>query len=212
MTVVVVDFGGGNVGSVLRALTKVSADAVMSADPAVIDTADRLILPGVGAFGEVLDALKNRNLLESIRNFLRSGRPFLGICVGMQLLFSRSHEFGDHPGFDVIPGDVVSFPRHDTMGNRLKSPHIGWNTLHCPPRLASWDGTLLSTQKEGDAVYFVHSYFGKPADENHILAETVYGGIPITAAVKVGNIVGVQFHPEKSGPIGLSIFKNFLHA
>jgi glutamine amidotransferase len=205
--VTVVDYGMGNLYSVSRAFEHVGASVMLTEEPSAVVSARRLVLPGVGAFRRGMDELERRGLVEALRDYASANRPLLGICLGMQMLFEESEEFGRHAGLALIPGRVSAIPvrRHD--GGVRKIPHIGWNGLL---RVADWTGSVLDGVPEGSEAYFVHSYTGLPAVESHRVAEADYDGFPITAVVRKGNIHGCQFHPEKSGPVGLRILRNFV--
>lgn len=201
--VVVVDYGLGNLHSVTKALRHEGASVEVSSDAATIAAADRLIVPGVGAFGDAVALLEARHLFEPIIAFRATGRPMLGICLGMQLLLSESEEFGAHRGFGFIPGRVVKLDVSD------KIPHVGWNRL-LEPAEGRWDNTVLAGVIPGAQMYFVHSFVPVPADPRHVLAETRYGGVTFAAAVHSDNVTGFQCHPEKSGEIGLQVVRKFL--
>ncbi|MDP2167694.1 MAG: imidazole glycerol phosphate synthase subunit HisH [Thermodesulfovibrionales bacterium] len=209
-TVNIVDYGLGNLFSVERAVRYAGADAVISSEPGVISSSDYLIVPGVGAFGQGISNLKGRGLVEPIKSVASSGRPVLGICLGMQLLMTVGEEMGTHKGLDLISGKVVRFPAPADKGPHYKIPHIGWNGIYMPGHRKNWDSTILEGLKEGDSMYFVHSYVVAPDDPSHILAETAYGGLTFCSAINENNICGCQFHPEKSGALGLDIYRNFL--
>ncbi len=210
MQVTVIDYGIGNLFSVGRALEHCGAEVTFTSDPALIARAPRLVLPGVGAFADGMKGLRERALAEPIRRYAASGRPLLGICLGMQMLATASNEFGEHEGLGLIPGRVVAVPDHTTSGMPHKIPHIGWNGLQAPAGV-SWNETLLGDTPEGTAVYLVHSYAVTPDDDPaHRLADCLYGGHRICAAIRRGNIVGCQFHPEKSGAAGLRILRRFI--
>lgn len=212
--VTIVDYGVGNVLSVARAVTQAGGRPNLSSDPTEIAQAERLILPGVGAFGDCIKALRARPDLEmAIRDFATSGRPMLGICVGMQILFDVGEEFGEHRGLGLIPGRIRAIPAVTTAGHPQKVPHIGWSPLSVPDqRNQGWNNTVLSEIKPGNALYFVHSYAAWPDNPEHRLADTFHGGQHIAAAVMRGNITGTQFHPEKSGRLGLQILSTFVNA
>lgn len=205
---VIVDYGSGNLFSVATALSKVNADVILSANPEVIAKADRLVLPGVGAFSAVWELLASENLIEPIRAFIAKDRPFLGICVGMQMMMQRSEEFGMHPGLGIIKGVVAKIAETGSDGAPHPVPRIGWYPLI--KNTQSWQGTLFDGISEEDAVYFVHSFAAQPDDPWNILADSDYNGNSVTAAIIKDNAVGVQFHPEKSGPVGLRILQNFV--
>jgi imidazole glycerol-phosphate synthase subunit HisH len=206
--IAVIDFGAGNLGSVHKALKYVSPDVVVTADPEVVERADKLVLPGVGAFCHCMEGLAAVRLTEVTRGFIRSGRPFLGICVGLQMLFDESEEMGASAGLGVLGGKVVRFdsarmvPDSEEEG-ALKVPHIGWNSLHFRD-----DAPLFAGLDQGERVYFVHSYHPEPTDETVVTATADYG-YRFCCAVQESNVHAVQFHPEKSGAVGLHILRNF---
>jgi len=207
--VTVVDYGIGNLYSVRRALERCGGEVTLSSDPAVLGRAERLVLPGVGAFAGGMQGLRERALVEPIKRFAASGRPLLGICLGMQMLATASEEFGVHEGLDLIPGRVRAVPDRDTAGRPHKIPHIGWTALRAPPGV-SWRESLLAETPEGTSVYLVHSFAVVPDDASHRLADCNYGGHAVCAAIARGTITGFQFHPEKSGEAGLHILQRFL--
>lgn len=209
MQVTVVDYGIGNLFSVGRALERCGAEVTLSADPAQIEAAGRLVLPGVGAFSDGMKGLRERGLVEPLRRYAASGRPLLGICLGMQMLASVSDEFGEHEGLGLIPGRVVPVPTHTTAGDPQKIPHIGWSGLTRSAG-ADWAGSPLDTTPEGAAFYLVHSFHVVPQQSSDLLAACDYGGHRITAAIRSGRITGCQFHPEKSGEVGLAVLTRFL--
>jgi len=196
----VVDYGMGNLHSVAKALEKAGATVTVSGDPRDVAHADRLVLPGVGAFADAKTELDRRDLTTPVIDHIRAGRKFLGICLGLQLLFERSTEDGEHDGLGVLAGDVVRF---DTPG--LKVPHIGWNTLEMTPGVPLFGGV-----PNGSAAYFVHSYYVVPTDDAVVAARTDYGG-PFVSAVATENVWATQFHPEKSQRVGLRMLENFVN-
>jgi glutamine amidotransferase len=208
--VTIVDYGIGNVMSVRRAFEHFGAEVVLTDSPAKIADADRLVLPGVGAFADGMQGLASRGLEEPIKGQIARERPFLGICLGMQMMFDASEEFGQHAGLGIVPGQVVPIPAVGTDGQMHKLPHIGWSSLVMPPGRSSWDGGFLAGIAPGDDVYFVHSFTALPGSPAHRLADCHYDGVVISAAVVRGNAHGCQFHPEKSGTVGLKIIANFL--
>ena len=208
--VTVVDYGLGNLYSVERALQSTGAEVSLSSDPEEIARAPRLVLPGVGAFADGMRGLRERNLVEPLRRYASTGRPLLGICLGMQMLASVSEEFGEHEGLDLIPGRVRAISSSTVAGQPHKIPHIGWNALQ--PASSPWAGSMLEDTSPGTAVYLVHSFHVQPSDPRHLLATCEYGGHAITAAIRSGGIFGCQFHPEKSGPAGLQMLRAFLRA
>jgi glutamine amidotransferase len=207
--VVVVDYGVGNLLNVERACRHLGVDVVVSADAQEIAKAARLILPGVGAFESGMAGLAERGLVDVLRDYGQSGRPILGICLGMQLLFDESDEFGKHEGLGLIPGNVAAIPSIDTTGRSLRVPHIGWEKL-LPSRQSGWAEGLLSNTKPGEWMYFVHSFCAIPTESEYLLAHCQYGGHKIAATVRREAVYGCQFHPEKSGAAGLALLDRFL--
>lgn len=207
---VVIDYGVGNPLNVCRALEAVGAKPVRSRDPREIEKADRIVLPGVGAFGACVQRLRDFELLQPLRDYLASAKPYLGICVGMQMLLEVGEEFGEHQGLAAIPGRVVPVPEVGVDGTRHKIPNIGWRALQKPEGSSAWDGTILSDIREGEHVYFLHSFMAVPKDAGYQLAAIDYDGQIICAAMHKDATYGCQFHPEKSGPAGLTILRNFL--
>jgi glutamine amidotransferase len=210
--VVIVDYGIGNLLSALRAFERCGAKVALTGDPERIAAADRLVLPGVGAFASCIGTLRERNLAEPVKQFAESGRPMIGICVGMQMLFDASEEFGEHDGLGLLPGRIKRIPDTDSEGQAHKIPHIGWNGLRAPIKAPDglWEKTILDGVPQGSDVYFVHSYTAWPSNPAHRLADANYGGQRIAAAVRKDNLYGTQFHPEKSGARGLQIIQSFL--
>lgn len=207
--VTVVDYGVGNLFSVRRALERASAsDILVSSDPADIESAERVILPGVGAFSDGIRGLHERGLAVPICRYAQSGRPLLGICLGMQMLATESEEFGRHAGLNLIPGRVVAIPREADDGQQLKVPFIGWSSL--VGARAELAGSYLRDMDESSSVYLVHSFHVVPDHGGDVLARYRYGKNEVTAAIRRGNVTGLQFHPEKSGDVGLRIMANFL--
>lgn len=207
--VVIVDYGAGNLLSVMRAFQHLGAGIELTDQPAAVRTADRLVVPGVGAFGDCVAGLKRRGLVEPILEFCGRDRPFLGICVGMQMMFEASEEFGEHAGLGLLPGRVVAIPATGADGRPHKIPHIGWNRLLCPEG-KDWTRTILEDLPPGAWAYFVHSFAGHPLDAGHRLADTDYDGRTVSAAVQKGALFGTQFHPEKSGEVGLAVLRRFI--
>ena len=208
--VVVIDYGVGNLLSVSRALEHCGARVVITSDAAAILAAGRVVLPGVGSFANGMAALRIGDLDAVVRQVAATGTPLLGICLGMQMLLDKSEEFGMTDGLGLIPGNVVKIPIMTTTGEPQKIPHIGWNELVFPAQRDSWQDCLLSNVEPGEAVYFVHSFMAEPTLPEHRLADCRYGGISISAVVKRDNVMGCQFHPEKSGDVGLKVLKRFL--
>lgn len=200
--IAIIDYDAGNIRSVEKAVTALGADAVLTGDPEVIRRADRVILPGVGSFGDAMANLERFQLTEAIRDTAASGKPFLGICLGLQLLFESSEESPGVDGLGILKGSVLRIPE----GEGRKIPHMGWNSLHLQK-----ESKLFAGVPEGAFVYFVHSYYLRAADPAIVAASTEYG-VTIHAAVEQGNVMATQFHPEKSSGIGLQILRNFLTA
>ena len=198
--IAMIDYDAGNIKSVEKALQKLGADVVITKDPQVILSADKVILPGVGAFGDAMNNLKKYGLDEVIHQVVEKGTPFLGICLGLQLLFERSDESPEAVGLGILKGEILRIP--DAEG--LKIPHMGWNSLHLQN-----NGRLFQGLKENDYVYFVHSYYLKAEDESIVKATTNYS-VNIHASVEKDNVFACQFHPEKSSDVGLKILKNFV--
>lgn len=206
--VTILDYGRGNLLSVARAFNHCGATVKITDRPGGIEAAERLVLPGVGAFGDAMAGLAQRGLLEALANYARGGRPLLGICLGMQLLLDVGEEFGEHRGLGLIPGRVTAIPPTGLDGVRHKIPHIGWNRITAVGD-SGWSGTILDGVAEGAEVYFVHSFAAWPDDEENRIADTEYDGRRIAAVIQRDAVVGCQFHPEKSGPVGLGIIANF---
>ena len=198
--IAILDYGVGNLFSLKSSFRAIGAEAVVTADAAVIKSADRLILPGVGAFADAARKLSENGLDEVLREEVARGKPLLGICLGMQLLFEKSLEYGEHEGLGLLSGSVLPFA--ENISSDLKIPHIGWNSLHL-----SIASPLWKYVNEGDYVYYVHSFFA-PISHDYTAAETEYG-TRFTAAVAKDNVFGCQFHPEKSGKVGLGILRGF---
>jgi len=196
---VIVDYGVGNLFSLSSSLSAIGEESVISSDEAVIERADRIILPGVGAFRDAMEKLDASGLVDSLRKAVSRGIPLLGICLGMQLLFEKSYEYGEHKGLGFLSGVVAPIP----TAEGIKIPHMGWNALSFGAR----KHPLFRYLSEGDYVYFVHSYAAVDCEDS-VIARTEYG-TPVTAAVAKGNILGCQFHPEKSGEVGLGILRAF---
>ncbi|MBI4677686.1 MAG: imidazole glycerol phosphate synthase subunit HisH [Elusimicrobia bacterium] len=211
-SVVVIDYGLGNLFSILRALQRLGAQALLSRDPKTVFSAGRIILPGVGAFGDGMKGLSENSLIEPIKAFAQSGRPILGICLGMQLLMEEGTEFGLHQGLGIVRGGTASLSR--SIATRSKVPHVGWNLVRPPkqrnPGPRPWEGTILAGLPVSSYFYFVHSFVVVPADPAERIAETAHAGSAFCSALHSGSVSGCQFHPEKSGPAGLKVLRNFL--
>ena len=199
--IAIIDYGVGNLFSLTCSFRSIGADICVTSDPEMIAAADRIVLPGVGAFEDAARKLRESGLDKVVKDECANGKALLGICLGMQMLFEKSYEYGEHEGLGLIKGSIK--PISDVIGEGLKIPHIGWNALHfCGEK----DG-LFKYIKEGDCVYFVHSYYGADCEES-LIATAEYGA-ELTAAVRNNNVCGVQFHPEKSERVGLAILKAF---
>lgn len=208
--ITVIDYGASNLLNVVRALEHCGATVQVAATPEPISSATKLVFPGVGTFGDCMGALKQRNLIPAINAYIAGNKPFLGICVGMQVMFDTGEEFGEHDGLGIIPGRVVRIPAQGADGKPHKIPHIGWNELR---PVQPWKGTLLEPlDGTHTSAYFVHSYMGVPTDASHRLADVDYNGVTVCAAVRRGNAYGCQFHPEKSGEAGLRILNYFVES
>lgn len=209
--ITLLDYGMCNMLNVARALEHAGADVHVTEDPRDAVAAERLVVPGVGAFSECMKAVNKLGHGDAIREFVQSGRPMLGICVGMQILFDASEEFGETAGLGILPGRVRAVPGTTTSGVAQRVPHIGWNELIEPQVGRSWNGTLLdSFAKPGPAVYFVHSFAAQPLRDEDRLADCQYGGHRISAMVKRDNVTATQFHPERSGTVGLRLLEKFV--
>ena len=201
--VAIIDYGVGNLFSLKSSLSSLGADVIVTADENELKNADQIILPGVGAFEDAIKKLRETSLDKVVIELAKSGKPLMGICLGMQLLFDKSYEYGEHEGLGLIKGDIV--PIKDDVSSDLKIPHIGWNAL----KFQNAASPIFANINDGDCVYFVHSFYAKNC-ENNVIATTEYGAT-LTAAVADKNVFGCQFHPEKSGKIGLSILESFIN-
>ena len=209
--VAIIDYGMGNLFSVKQACECAGIKTVITADKSAIDSSDALILPGVGAFGDAMECLQRMDLVSSIRDFISSGRPFMGICLGLQLLMGYSEEFGTHKGLGIIKGKVVRFPDKDDEGKKYKVPQVGWNriVLNRNNSHGSWDSTPLSSTNNSEFMYFVHSYYAIPDDKGLVLSTSEYGGLEYCSSLLYKNVFAVQFHPEKSAAEGIKIYKSW---
>ncbi len=198
--IAIIDYGVGNLFSLTSSFKKIGADTVVTGDAEIIKKADKLILPGVGAFGDAIKKLRESGLDKIVIEEAKSGKPLLGICLGMQLLFDKSYEYGEHEGLGLISGEVISM--ESTIPSELKIPHIGWNALHFRK-----NSPLFKYINPNDCVYFVHSYYAVNCKES--VSATAEYGKELTASVECQNVYGCQFHPEKSGNVGLNILKAF---
>jgi glutamine amidotransferase len=201
--VVVIDYGIGNLHSVTKALAHVGAEVDMTSDADIVAAADRVVLPGVGAFSDGMRELETRGLTAVLRDHARAGKPLLGICLGMQMLMEESEEFGAHRGLGIVAGAVRRLPNSKT-----KVPHIGWSRIS-PASPDAWRGSVLESVDRGAHVYFVHSFHVTPSRNDITIATCAQPDEHITAAIRVDNVTGLQFHPEKSGPVGLEMLHTF---
>ena len=207
VSAVIVDFGLGNLYSVKHACEHVGIQATISHSKVVIERADAIILPGIGAFGDAISSLTKRGLVTVLRDAALSGRPMIGICLGMQLLMTESQEFGRHPGLGLVEGQVVRFTDPVEGNAKLKVPQVGWNRILEDGSL-KWADTPLAGLRSGEFMYFVHSYYVQPKDSGVVLATTRYGNVEFCSSLMAKNIFATQFHPERSGRYGLQIYGN----
>lgn len=210
--VTVIDYGMGNLFSVMRAIEFCGGTPVVAETPDDLANAERVFLPGVGAFRDGMAELDKRGFAASIQDYVATDRPLLGICLGMQLLLTYGEEFGEHKGLNIVPGRVTAIPPTGKDGTPHRVPHVGWNEIApIDNEEASWNDTLLENTHVNASVYFVHSYHSVCDDLASNIAVCNYNGRSLSAVIQKGNIYGCQFHPEKSGPVGLNILRNFIH-
>jgi glutamine amidotransferase len=209
--VTIVDYGMGNLLSVSRAMEKAGGQVTFAHTAKQITAADRLVLPGVGAFSSGMAELRQRDFIDAIRQYATNNRPLLGVCLGMQMLLNKSEEFGESEGLGLIPGRVAAIPAFRVDGSIRRIPHIGWTALQKPEEGPPWGDSILKNVAPGTAAYFVHSYMAVVDNPQHRLADCFYNGLIISAALCSGNIYATQFHPEKSGPVGIRILHAFLN-
>lgn len=208
LKVAIVDYGLGNLFSVESACRMAGMDGLISSDADEVHKADAVILPGVGAFGDAMETLRATGLLDSILCFVRSGKPFFGVCLGMQLMFAESEEFGTQKGLGLIEGKIVRFPARNGQGEVVRIPQIQWNRIwENDP--ATWQRSPLKHTGNGAYMQFVHSYYAIPAEQENILSFTDYEGVRYASSVIKDNLVGMQFHPEKSGETGVEIYRQW---
>ena len=208
--VTVIDYGVGNLLSVQRGLEQCGAHVTLTSDAEQILSASRIVLPGVGAFQNGMQALEQLGLIEVMQEIANRKIPLLGICLGMQLLLTESEEFGLTKGLGLIPGRVIPVPTHALNGETQKIPHIGWSSLQYSNVEKKWDGSVLHDNQPGSAVYFVHSFMAIPDLGEHRVADCIYGGHRVPAVIARNQISGCQFHPEKSGEVGLKVLRKFI--
>ena len=207
--ITIIDYGAGNLFNAVTAFKACGVQVNLADDPETLINADRLVFPGVGSFPNAISELKNLNLFEAIKIFISKGNPFLGICLGMQMMMDVSEEINTTMGLSLIPGQVISVPKNKMDGQPHKIPHIGWNEIIRPPN-QTWDKTLLRGIPKNAPFYFLHSFMVVPENEKHLIAYCDYDGHPISAVIHKENMFGCQFHPEKSGKLGLKVLENFL--
>ena len=207
---VIIDYGIVNLKNIRRGLEHVGGQVATAVDPDTVFKADRVILPGVGAFESGIKELRTHGMDEAIKYVASAGRPVLGICLGMQMLLGSSFEYGEHKGLDLIPGKVEAIPTGEPGKRKRKIPHIGWNSLMCSSHSKGWEDSCLDNTQDGAYFYFCHSFMAVPKFEAHVLAQCDYEGLSVTAAIMKDNVTGLQFHPERSGPEGLNVLRHFL--
>ena len=205
--IAIVDYGIGNVKSILNAFHRYSDKIILTRDKQILSNAHGIILPGVGAFSHAMDNLKKYDLVEFLQSYVKTGKPLLGICLGMQILMEESEEFGITKGLGLIEGKVIKLPVEQTT--KVKLPHISWNEIRT--KNISWNNTILETIPVGSDMYFIHTYVAQPKNEDEILSTTKYFETEFCSSLKKGNVYGCQFHPEKSAEIGLRIIENFIN-
>jgi glutamine amidotransferase len=205
--IVIVDYGLGNLYSIEQACNQLGYSTIFSSNSKDILGASNLILPGVGSFEVAMKQLNDFNLIETLKNFVKTGKPLMGVCLGMQLLFDESDEFGNHHGLGIIKGKIVKFPEI-VKNQKIRIPHIGWNKIFKSEM--EWNNTPLKNTNNESLMYFVHSYYAVPESNTNILTLSSYSGFEFCSSVKNDNVFGFQFHPEKSGKEGLIIYDNFL--
>ncbi len=208
----IIDYGMGNLFSVRQACEHAGIKPVITADKSAIGSSDALILPGVGAFGDAMDCLRKLDLVLPIIDFISGGKPFMGICLGLQLLMSESEEFGSHKGLGIIKGRVVKFPEKNEEEKMNKVPQVGWNRIFMgnDPFRKGWEKTPLKRVNDGEFMYFVHSYYVQPVEKKLILSTTNYGGLEYCSGLLYKNVFAVQFHPEKSSLEGMKIYQDWM--
>ena len=208
--VTVIDLGVGNLFSIISALKYCGCQVTVTSESKVIENSSSIILPGDGAFNYTMNQIKKRGLFEILKTIKLTEKKLLGICIGMQVLFDYGLEFGKTEGLGLIKGNVIPIPDYSTENKKLVIPHMGWNSLIFSNHLNTWEGTLLKNNKPSDEVYFIHSFMANPSEKKSKVADCIYGGHRISAVVGEENIFGCQFHPEKSGELGLKILREFI--
>lgn len=208
--IAIIDYKLSNLFSVKHACEHVGLKASITSSGKEIINSRAAILPGVGAFGDAMNNLHNLKIVQAIKDFIKSGKPFLGICLGMQLLFTESEEFGQHEGLNIIPGKVIKFPHKNSRQQIVRVPQIGWNAINIPyDNPQKWQNTPLSNLTNGEFMYFVHSFFTIPRNKNDILTVTKYEETEYASGIIHDNVIAFQFHPEKSGPEGIKIYQEW---
>ncbi len=207
--IAIIDYGMGNLFSVKHACAHAGLDAEITTDKETIVHASAVILPGIGAFRDAMDTLRKFDLVAVLRDVIESGKPFMGVCLGMQLLMRESNEFGMHRGLGIIEGDVVRLQSQDENARPLKVPNIGWSRIR---QVRYWKGSMMEDVPDSSFMYFVHSYYVRPADPSIVLSTSRFGQLEFCSSVSKGNIFACQFHPERSGPDGLAIYRRFAAA
>ncbi len=207
--VAIIDYKMGNLFSVQRACENVGLNSLITSDINIIEKSRAIILPGVGSFAEAMKNLDSLGLSDAIRAFIKTGKPFMGVCLGFQLLYTESEEFGLTKGLDILEGTVKKFPLHTSDGTLIRVPHIGWNQIFPLNNGNLWNDSLLFNIPPGEYMYFVHSYYVSPKNNQHTITKTEYSGFEFCSCIKKDNIFATQFHPEKSAAVGLKIYKQF---
>lgn len=205
----IIDYGLSNLLSIYRAMNHVGADVTVISEAKELSSFDKLILPGVGAFPDGMNLLHERGLVDAIRNHAAMNKPFLGICLGMQMMLGTGFEITETQGLNLIPGKVAALPSFDTNGTMNRIPHVGWEFVR-EPQPGAWNSGPLQGENAQQPFYFVHSYFAQPDNPDHVWAEADFGNLKFAAAVRDGMVFGTQFHPEKSGPQGLELLRQFV--
>jgi len=210
LQVALIDYEMGNMFSVKRACEYAGLKPIITSDKSVIMNSDAAILPGVGAFGDAMKNLKKLDLISPIKEFIASGKPFMGICMGMQLLLSESEEFGNHRGLNIIEGSVVRFPSNNGKGQKIKVPQVGWNRIfQVSANVEDWSKSPLKNTRNGEFMYFVHSYYSVPSNNEVVLTNTTYEVTKFCSSILYNNVFAVQYHPEKSAAEGIKMYKNW---
>jgi glutamine amidotransferase len=208
--IVILDYGLGNLFSVQHVCKYLGYETLVTKDRKDLEDADAVILPGVGAFGDAIQSIRSLDLEAPLKDFIEGGKPFMGVCLGMQLLFSESEEFGNNKGLNIIQGRIKKFPSANPAGKKIRVPQISWNNISEVSGGVPWGSSPLSSIESGSSMYFVHSYYAEPSESSVILSQTEYEGITYCSSIKHRNVFAAQFHPEKSAAQGIEIYKNWL--